>query len=252
MATETARRLCFFHIQKCGGTSLKDAIRGSFLPRSPDQIVFDLDAEAATLTAGDVDLAPFAFRDRLLLYGLRSRHTRVAMGHFRYTDRLHGPFLESNHFVTVLRQPESRLLSAYFYDRFKAGEYGKIHEPLRDFLLDANGVPTSRGRIHAEKYIPMFRGDGVDDHRLASPADIDAAIRNLTRFSAVGFLEDLDPFLAQLSEWADAPLMMPELNKSPANDAQRAELTDELRDVVTEICAPAQIVYDRVRDHFLG
>ncbi|MEM7139533.1 MAG: hypothetical protein AAF548_00775 [Actinomycetota bacterium] len=252
VAPPKAPPLWFIHLQKCGGTSLKAAIRRGWAPTHDEEAVVDLDGAAAAQAAADLDIAPFQFRDQISSYYLRGMNTRALMGHFRYTNTVHDQFRGTARMITVLRQPEPRLTSAYFYDRFKVESHGKITERLDEFLLTPEGRPSSRARIHAERFIVMFRGDGSNDHRVASQADIDNAIRNLTALDAVGFLEDLDPFISTLSEWAGEPLAMPVLNKNPASKEDRAELTDRLREVVHEICKPAQIVYDRVRDHFAG
>jgi hypothetical protein len=252
MPTAARPTVCFFHVQKCGGTSVKAAIRHGFRPRRPDDVVADLDAAASTRQAARFGATNFAFRDQLLAYYLDSRSTRAVMGHFRYTESAHEPFLNRARFVTVLRDPAERLVSAYFYDRYKADDYGRIRVSLRDFLLDAGGEPTLRARVHAEHYLAIFRGDGSDRPRRADQADIDRTIANLRRFHLVGFLEDPGPFVARLAEWADEPIDIATLNRSPASAEQLKELTPELRAVVDEICRPARVVYDAVRDHILS
>lgn len=79
-----------------------------------------------------------------------------------------------------------------------------------------------------------------------------AAIENLQRFALVGFLEDLEPFVARMEEWSDRPVDVPVLNTSPASDRRRSEVTPELMAVVQEICAPSRRVYEALRSHVLG
>lgn len=241
----------FLHVQKCGGTSIKQALRAGFPLVRPRDEVLDLDAAASTRIASRLDLNNFEFRDQLLSYHLESAYPRVIMGHFRFTAALHERYLDDVAFVTVLRRPADRFLSAYFYDRYKANEYGRIEESLETFLLH-DGEPTLRARVHAEKYAALFRGDGTKDARRASADDVAAAIENLKRFAVVGFLEELEPFVTQLDEWADTPLDIPVLNTTPASATQRDEVTPELLSVIEDICAPSTQIYDALRTHTLG
>jgi Sulfotransferase family len=252
MARRARPTVCFFHVQKCGGTSIRAAIRCAFRPRRPEEVVIEMDGAASTRQAAHFGMSNFAFRDQLLAYHLDSKYTRAVMGHFRYTASAHERFLDRAKFVTVLRDPADRLLSSYFYDRYKVEEHGKVDDSLRDFLVDAYGEPTLRGRSHAEWYVGMFRGDGVNRPCRARQVDVDRAIANLRRFHLVGFLDDLAPFVARLEEWSDAPLDVPDLNRSPAEAKHRREVTPDLQEVVDEICRPARAVYDAIREHALG
>ncbi len=238
----------FLHVQKCGGTSIKRALQNGFPTDRRRDESFDLDAAASTRVAHKLDMDNFAFRDQLLAYELSSAYPRLVMGHFRYTHAMHAEFLDEFEFVTVLRDPVERFLSAYFYDRYKDREYGRIEDSLENFLLK-DGVPTLRARVHAEKYAAIFRGDGDNRPRSATDHDIAASIENLKRFALVGILDDLNPFVDRLQEWSDRDIEIPRLNTSPASATNRDELTPELLDVVHEICAPAQAIYQAVREH---
>ena len=247
MMDQPARRRVFFlHVQKCGGTSIKQALRDGFPLTRPRDELLDLDAAASTRVAAELGLLPFEFRDQLLSYSLASSYPRVVMGHFRYTSALHAKYLDDVKFITVLREPEDRFLSAYFYDRYKSHEYARIVDSLEDFLLK-DGEPTLRARAHAERYVSLFQGDGSNRARRSTQADIDAAIDNLRRFSLVGFLDDLGPFVDRLNEWADVPVDIPMLNTTPASSAQLDEVTPELMAVVREICEPSRRVYEALR-----
>ncbi|NNE74449.1 MAG: sulfotransferase family 2 domain-containing protein [Acidimicrobiales bacterium] len=237
-------RIYFLHLTKCGGTSVKAALRKS-VPLGEHGQVFDLEGDAATRTAERFDVPNWRFRDQQLHYCLQTNHVRLVMGHFRYTDDFHGEFHDRWKMITVLREPEERLLSLYFYNRFKDNDYGKVTEELEAFLFEPDGSATRRSQVHAAFFVAAFRGTGQGMHHVPTQADVDLATRNLERFAAVGILEDMEPFKASIESITGTPFDLPVLNTSPARASDREVVDERVRERVIEICRPARVLYER-------
>ncbi len=92
----------FFHVMKCGGTSVRVGLSDGHHRAREGPEVFELDGEAAKLSAGGSDRDNWKFRDALLPYVLRAMRPPVVLGHFRYRDA-YQDLMDDAHFVTVLR-----------------------------------------------------------------------------------------------------------------------------------------------------
>ena len=182
-----------------------------------------------------------AFREELLAYHMENPATRYLAGHVTVSDQLLDAVGDGWSLVTVLRQPVSKWLSAYFYDRYKS------HEHRRHDLSLAEFVESDRGRQLGSEYVwrfaPQYRGDAS-----RSEEAIAAATTKLSRFAVVGILERLDLFSASFEQTFGAPLRIGHSNQSPASrDRRDAEVTPELMARVRVLCEPNIRVYDEVQ-----
>jgi hypothetical protein len=224
--------LVFFHIMKCGGTSVRAGLAtgAAGTRRGPD--VFELDGAAAKAAATDL-AEEWHFRDTLLPYALAAMNPAVVLGHFRYRDR-YADIAETSLFVTVLRDPVERMVSLYKWRRYKEG----IANPLSTSFdqLVASGRWAKQGQV----YVEAFRGRDDLDPRSEEAAA--AAVANLRRFAVVGFIDRIDDFSQQVSARLGRPVTIPVLNRSPA--PPDAEIDAGMRERAKELCAPDYRVYN--------
>ena len=149
------RPVVFFHVMKCGGTSVRaglsigalnrpalpvgveDATRESEAAPAPalrlESPIFELSGEAAKAAAGGPNRDNWIFRDALLPYVLEAMRPALVLGHFRYRDR-YAAIAEANHFVTVLREPVDRVVSLWKYRRDKTGVDVPVSMSFDEFL----------------------------------------------------------------------------------------------------------------------
>jgi len=170
------RKLLFLHIPKCGGTSIDAAIGACY----PAGVRARLDSVGALKAAQLDGLSEGQFTQRLMPYFMAQRRLRYVSGHFQFSDTAYRTFGSEWDFVTILRHPVSRWLSAYFDNRYKSDDHTKIHEDLADF------VNSLRGQEWAHTFMIQLSGWRIAD-ALARPNEcVRAAIATLERFVLVG------------------------------------------------------------------
>lgn len=235
-AAAPTRPIVFFHVMKCGGTSVRRSLVDA-TPRGPDD-VFELHGEAAMAAVGGIthQAENWRFRRELLAYLLHGTPPAVIVGHFRYHHAL-APLRDRAHFVTVLRPPVDRVVSLYRYRRY-SGRRGGIPAPdsLRDILDDPGWMSSGH------HYVETFCGDPGLDPR--SDRAIEAAIENLSSFTIVGDTGAMADFAVRMSAITGGDFAVDHHNASPAPD----DLPDptELRAELDELCAPDRRVYEEV------
>jgi SAM-dependent methyltransferase len=231
----------FFHVMKCGGTSVRAALAAGLggdtkgNVRDPGPRVFELDGAAAKFAAGGTNHDNWLFRDALLPYVLQAMRPGVVLGHFRYRDR-YEELADSTHFVTVLRDPVDRIVSLYKYRRYKSGIDLPVSMTFDEFLA------TSQWMKEGHLYVDTFCGrDGLDPR---SDLAIAAAIANLRRFAVIGFTERLDDFSTLVTAQTGKRVSVPMYNTSPAPEGEQVdEATLERARVV---CAPDTALYEEI------
>jgi len=233
------RKLFFLHVPKCGGTSLDSAISACYGSGPRDRAGrVHLDAVAARRAAGLASVREDGFSASLQLYFMAQRDVRYISGHFQYSATAHLAFGDEWEFITMLRDPVSRWLSHYFYNRYKADDHYKIVEDLPAFLSSPRALRL------ANAFILQLTEHDVEDV-LAQPRDCaTAAIDNLKKFALVGCLERLDSFVSRFEARYGVKLDVPRLQTNPAAPSQQAaQINDTLRERVAEMCRADMLVY---------
>ncbi|MEQ1787316.1 MAG: hypothetical protein ABL966_09705 [Acidimicrobiales bacterium] len=231
----SGRPVVFFHVMKCGGSSVRAALAEGVPGGRAGPGVFELDGRAAKAAAGGTTDDDWQFRDVLLPYVVATARPAVVLGHFRYRDR-HAPLLDEAHLVTVLRDPVERLLSLYDYRRYQPGVVLPVSASLEDQLA------SQRWALEGHRYIDTFGGrDGLDP---TSAEAVEATVENLRRFAVVGSVDRLDAFARDVSALLGTPVEIPRLNASPA-PADRQVDADVLAQI-RAMCAADSQVYERV------
>ena len=227
--------LVFFHIMKCGGTSVRAGLAQGAAGHRRGPEIFELDGTAAKVASAGTAADDWTFRDALLPYALLTLHPAIVLGHFRYRDR-YAELADSMHMVTVLRDPLERLVSLYKWRRYKQG----IARPV-DLDFDEL-IASGRWEKAGHEYVDVFCGNDDLDPRSEEAAD--AAVANLRRFAAVGFIDRLDEFSSRVTACLGKPVSIPVLNRSPA--PPDADLDPAALVRARELCAPDYRVYDQL------
>jgi len=234
--TPDHKPVVFLHVMKCAGTSVRVGLADGIAGQRDRSNVFELDGTAAKTAAGGTDADNWTFRDALLPYVLDTMRPALVLGHFRYRTR-YERLLDDAHFVTVLRDPVDRIVSLYRYRRYKEGIDVPVSVSFDEYLA------SKRWAQEGHAYVGTFCGKGGLDAR--SPAAIDAAVANLSRFAVVGFTDHLSDFGQDVAACVGKPVNIPALNASPA-PPDTDDIDASSLEVAREVCRPDREVYERV------
>lgn len=237
------KKIFFLHINKCGGTSLKDAIQASFgikknigkgsFWRIQDHSAYEV-AEILGESVRD-------YQSKLLLYFMHHDKYRYITGHFGWSNQAYKQFSHKWNFITVLRDPISRWFSAYFYLTSTKTEFRERWNcDLKSYLNSETAIKQGR------KYV-LTLTEGISLEKADSEVAINQAIKNLDNFNLVGILENLDLFNKDYHQLFGAKLLIPKLNTNKVSHAKQKEMiTDDILEKVKEICYPDLRVYEHV------
>jgi hypothetical protein len=243
------RRIMFLHVPKCGGTSIDEAFGRCFGLYSllTGHGLVKLQIGPSYRAAKCLEETVPHVMEALLSYHLETQQCRYISGHFCFSNRLFARHGASWDIVTILREPASRWLSAYFYNRFKSNRRNfAVDIPLNEF------IETNAAGYQGCTLVRTFIGSDSD----ASPrsrAGIEQAKANLSKVSTVGFVEDLDSFAKHIENRYGVRLRIPRKNVNPHkryNEDRR--VTRDLLERVKELCAPDIELYTYAREGLAG
>lgn len=238
-------RSLFFHMPKCGGTSLSEAMYAT-VPFNERIGVLDAVAtrRAAAMMNFDRDDAwvchedlehgqmTFDLREGLMLQHM-AWDTMLIHGHVLWSERAQRHFGEVYKYVTLLRDPVARTVSNFRMTR----RSGVVTEDLDAYLEG----PVARR--HARVYLRYLAGrnDIAEDE---VPEALELAKERLSRFALIGFLDETPEFILKYRALFGVQLRMSQLNAAP--DSQPGHSEAQMRRL-TELCAPDIALYDHAR-----
>jgi hypothetical protein len=232
-------RIVFLHVPKCGGNSvrlaLRDVYRSLFSGGSRHRL--HVGPGASKRAAEALGIPVDAFRDALLRYHLHEdAKLRLFTGHFPWPEGLLEAFPDVS-LVTLLRDPVAHFLSCYY----EARESGRAGETLEAF------VDGDRARRIGTRFVRAFAGPQGPAER-EKPHAFEAARSRLATVAVIGLLEDLPGFADDFRRHFGAKLRLPHANAGTLRQrAEREELTEALRARIAERVAPNQAIYDFAR-----
>jgi hypothetical protein len=236
-------RVVFHHLPKCGGTSIRKALRNSypfsyaaygsdpayrtFETLHPDQT---LDQLAVTVTE---------FRQVQLLYFLY-RDFKCISGLCPFSNIAYSNFGNKYKFVTTIREPVSLMTSIYNYDRYMSRDRWRTELPIEAYL------ETPRAARFGAIYSEFYSGLPPTSDPFAAEA-IAAAKLNLLKFTVVGFVEDMAGFQRRLRSALNTRIRIGRHNVARTNAIERSKsLALELRQKIEDLSRVNIEIYDYV------
>jgi len=241
--TTMGNHVVFHHVPKCGGTSVARALRLKYL-LSQVTIKTEASYRAWEAFSGEGDSEQMMqdvldLREQMLLYWM-FEDTRCVSAHVRFSPKAHDLFRQKYKFITILRDPVDRFISSYFWHTWHTHEHDAIHLGFEEFL------ETGRARRMGARYVEYYCGlDKNTD--MTSESAIQAACSNLSRFDAVGRLDDLDDFEQQIKQVLGVRIKIGHENKMrQPKDEKKKIVTPELREKVKTLCLPDMKIWEHV------
>ena len=237
----TKHRIFFFHIAKCGGTSIGQAIESAYKPWRNDgsRTVFRLDEDAARFAEEHARGTGTDVRRDLLNYALSLPTARCAIGHFHFSTPAFERYAETWRFVTVLRNPVERWLSHYSYNRDVSSRFGIKASP-EEF------VETEAAAAFGRAFIDEVTGD-IEKGGLSLGKLTEIALARYDRFALVGCIEDTAGFARRFHEFFGHHLDIKRLNITQPTKRVTAEaLGTDLLKRIERLCEPDLHVYERL------
>jgi hypothetical protein len=239
----------FHHVPKCAGTSVARALRMRYLP-SQTGIVSGATYYASQALHPNRTLLQLwpemlDLREKILVYHMYN-NVRCIAAHVQFSECAYDNFAHTYKFVTILREPVSRYISHYFWDLNGVAEWAQITVGLEEF------VETERGARYGTLFGEFFSGLPSDSD-FGSPQAVEAAKRNLDKFAVVGFLDDMPRFRENLKQALGVSVAIRHQNKSKVEDQTKKKVvTPELRQRITQLCAPDIEIYNYAKAKFAG
>lgn len=254
------QKIFYLHINKCGGSSINQALKSCYynwnivedrnlahLKAIPSFMAAKIKAGQANFLPNDeVDNEVLKFRENILLYYMSQENIKYISGHFSFSETAYRYFSQKYAFITVLREPVSRWISSYFYNRYKSIDYCKIQTDIEEYL------ESELGQSHGREYIKLLI-DPHENQNYTSAQAIEKAKQNLDKFSLVGCLEYQQDFINKFKEIFGKKLLIHKINKNPKSNAyQKSIVTENLKKKVREICQPDIEIYNYALTKFVN
>ena len=214
----------FTHIPKTAGTTLNAVLEGAF----PERCLFHLQR------LDSKDLWARAADPSLNAYG----------GHVNF-QRMSEAFAASGrvaHYITILRDPIDRILSAYNYAK-AAAETRRWHDLANQHDINAFVA------IMADKHRPFLVSKQCRFVGAVERADANEALRSLKEnYSAVGVQNDLEGFLERLEQLLGLQLPRKEPRNRSTTSVTRADLDRKSLRILNRTTVEDRRLFDMVME----
>ena len=239
------KNICFIHIPKCGGTSIRSSMKKSWLNLALNRKV-SLNHIASSKAADSLGKEVLAYREELLRYYLFDTNAKYVFGHFRCTAETRMLFRNQWTFVTLIRDPVKRWLSHYFFDKFRQRniDYNKTDLDIQEYLDSEEGMRNAH--MYLRHYTSYQPGNLVSDEL------VQEAVENITGFDVFGVLEDMPSFARRYKERTGTSLKIKQSNKNPKKGYSLKDISSSVMQRIEEINQYDIRIYNQVKNSLVN
>lgn len=235
----------FFHMPKCGGTSLSEAMYATVpfnhrigvidaVSTRRATAMLNFGRDEARLCHEDLDAGQdvFDFREGMMLQHM-AWDTMLIHGHLQWSQTADMHFGERFKYVTLLRDPLDRMISNY-----RMSQRTGVWDADTDAYLE-----SPLARRHAQVFLRYLSGrNNISDDEV--PEATDLAKSRLERFAVVGFLDHTNVFCRRYKSIFGVTLRMTKLNVA---DRRKPAYNHGQMRRFEELCLPDRAIYDHAR-----
>ena len=230
-----ARPVLFFHIPKCGGSTVTGYLHQQYQPKQ----IFQIDGQNPKQSIDEFQALSDAIRSKY----------RLVIGHAAHhlLDYVGDDWIS----MTVLRDPIDRVVSHYYYACRDERHY--LNRKIRDESIGLLEYVSRPLTPEVQNYhIGILTGRSFDEVMSAPQESIDMAFEFLVqRFQIVGFLDELSDAMSRVKKIAR---FHSEFENNRANKTEgRPKLKQIDPNVLREITALNELdvqLFSRLRRHF--
>jgi len=252
-AQQNQAKFAFVHVPKSGGISIDLAMREQFA--KPGEARFSregaIEMSLTTFNKEITDLdsiAQFSDHHARQLNGLLAYHLtqnwQYISGHVSTNQHIIENFAQQYHFITVLREPVSRFISNYIYNKLTNSL--PIMAPnnlnIDNLIAEVGHILAHRRGWQMANVMSMcitgrFAKDAADAQKIQSEfAD------NLAAYKVVGFLDNLDSFSKQIKQLSNKQINIGNHNTTDSFlDEKKQHVKSTLQNYFNEPNVKAQL-----------
>lgn len=235
------KRLVFYHLPKTAGSSLRASLGTLYFdPMRPHRRPYFIYSGRASLRVSQLTgESLLSIREKFLLLALSTNEYRFIAAHQPFSKIAAEEFAEETLYMSILREPVSRFISLYFYNRYKTSSHSRIECSLDEY------IDSEDGRMAASTYVEWLgraRGGRIenDDERVSQ------AIANLRSLDVIGLMEDMGGFRLRLEGKLNRKVPVAAVNKNPRKNRMDEVSSHQLRKIEV-LCEKDMLVYDEAK-----
>jgi len=163
---------------------------------------------------------------------------RCIAGHIPFCDIAYRNFHKKYAYITIMRDPVERWISEYFYNKYHSRDTSSMD--INEYLSSEYGI------AQGTEYVLYLGGRSNGNDHYSSKA-VNRAIQNLSKFSIIGFLDDLNGFADRFQQRFGPKLDIGKKNVTPPNQ-NRKEITGEILQQIETICERDLEIYHNAKN----
>ena len=252
-AQQNQAKFAFVHVPKSGGISIDLAMREQLAKPGEARFSREGAIEMSLATFGqDINnldsIAQFSDHHAQQLNGLLAYHLaqnwQYISGHVSTNQHIIKSFAQQYHFITVLREPVSRFISNYIYNKLTNSLPIMAPNNLNsdNLIAEVDHILAHRRGWQMANVMSMcitgrFAKDAADAQKIQSEfAD------NLAAYKVVGFLDNLDSFSKQIKQLSNKQINIGNHNTTDSFlDEKKQHVKSTLQNYFNEPSVKAQL-----------